>query len=83
MSDVIRNERVQRYYGSAQSAFEQAAKCGGEMGLSYLNLAQQWRRLAQFSEATDAMSMVSENNREVEDLSSAQQDTDRFRLGDC
>jgi hypothetical protein len=38
-------ERVQRYRRLAQSAVEQAQKHGGEIGLSYLHLAEQWGSL--------------------------------------
>jgi hypothetical protein len=55
-------ERVQRYRRLAQSAVEQAQKHGGEIGLSYLRLAEQWGKLAKFAEATDAMGGLEEQH---------------------
>ena len=48
-------ERLQRYYRLAQFATEQAAAHGRDARFNYLRLAQHWRKLATFSEATDNM----------------------------
>ena len=49
------SERVEKYSRLAQLAFEKANAHGGEERFNYLRLAQHWRKLARFSQATDRM----------------------------
>ena len=54
MDDAF-SRRVRRYQELADLAEQQAAKMQGEMRLKYMVLAEQWRKLADYAEKSDAM----------------------------